>query len=494
MDTVNITIDGKEYAVPSGQTILAAARENGVSIPTLCTLKGLDPRANCRMCVVEVEGMRTLQPACATAVREGMRIQTMSPRVVASRKTTLELILADHAVDCHHCLRIGSSRCDSLDPEFCEMCFFCDCVRDGFCELQALAREYKVDQLPYEVEADRYETDWSLGSVIRNPNKCIKCRRCVDICDQVQHVHNLAVIGRGNGVKIGPAMGASMLESQCVRCGKCVEHCPTGALFMQEHKDELIYYAHDYKTYTVMQISRAAMEKLGSNLAKTAHPHPGTVTMEMLAGSLKKIGIDKVYDEAETAARARRQVAALLEQADYRAPVILTNSFAAKNYLSTFYADLAGSFAFYPSDQELFGKLARAAAKQEMPRERDQIKVFHFASNNEDSGESLEEGTADLTVNANELLRIFQRTGAEPNPARTAPLSTFGEDCAESPYEALLADRPWTMDRGEPERLTLSVSGQERTAYLCTNLGQADLLLSKVRAGNCDADIIRIIG
>lgn len=493
MATVKITLDGKEYEVDRSSTILEAARANHVRIPTLCTLKGIDPRANCRMCVVEVEGMRTLQPACATSVREGMVIHTKSERVSRSRKTTLELLLADHAVDCHHCLRIGSSRCDSLDPEFCEMCFFCDCVRDGFCELQALAREYKVDQLPYEIEAERHTVDDSLGSVIRNANKCVKCRRCVDICDKIQRVHNLAVIGRGNGVKIGPLMGKPMRESECIRCGKCVEHCPTGALYMQEHKDELVFYAHDYKTYTAMQISSAAMEKLSANLAKTAHPHSSDVSLEMLSGSLKKIGIDAVYSQAEAAAAARRQAAALLEQADFTRPVILTNSFAAKNFLTKRYAALKDSFAFYPSAQEAFGKLAREAAKKAMGGEREQVKVFHFASNNEDGAESLEEGYTDLAINANELLRVFQRTGAEPRPDRTAPLDTFGVDTAETPYPELLSDVPWSMEK-DPGRLCVTIKGTERTACICTNLGQADDLLCQVMAGKSDADIIRVIG
>lgn len=490
---VKIIMDGKEYQVSKTATILEAARANNVHIPTLCTLKGLDPRANCRMCVVEVEGMRTLQPACATGVREGMVVHTMSERVVASRKATLELILADHAVDCHHCMRIGSSRCASLDPEFCEMCFFCDCVRDGFCELQALAREYKVDQLPYEVEPDRHELDLSLGSVIRNANKCVKCRRCVDICDKVQHVHNLAVIGRGNEVKIGPLMGKSMKDSDCVRCGKCVEHCPTGALFMQEHKDELVYYAHDYKTYTAMQISEAAMEKLRFNLSRTAHPHSTEVSMEMLAGSLKKIGIDAVYSEAEAAAAAKAQATAILDSADFTKPVILTNSFAARNLLTKRYNSLSDSFVFYPSSQEAFGKLAREAAKHNMGSEQEQVKVFSFTANNEDGAESLEEGCTDLTINADELLRIFQRTGAEPNSKRTAQLASFHVDSTISPYEALLADTAWSMEK-EPKQLTVSVKGVERVAYVCTNLGQADDLLTKMQAGICDADIIRIIG
>lgn len=493
MDTVKIIIDEKEYQADRTATILEAAKANGVRIPTLCTLKGLDPRANCRMCVVEVDGMRNLQPTCATGVREGMVIRTMSERVVASRKMTLQLILADHAADCHHCLRIGSSRCDSLNPEFCEMCFFCDCVRDGFCELQALAREYKVDKLPYEIEADRHEIDISLGSVIRNANKCVKCRRCADICGKVQHVHNLAVIGRGNGVKIGPLMGADMQDSDCVRCGKCVEHCPTGALFMQEHKDEFVFYAHDYKTYTAMQISGAAMEKLRSNLAKTANPHSTELSMEILAGSLKKIGIDAVYSEAEAAAETKRQAADILEQADFSKPVILTNSFAAKNFLLKRYEALEDSFAFYDSVQKMFGKLAHEAARKTMDAEQEQVKVFCLASNNEDGAESLEDGVTDLTINADELLRIFQRTGAEPDARRTAPLETFGIDPEVTPYEALLADAAWSMEH-EPVRLTLSIKGKERVAYLCTNLGQADDLLSRIQAGDCHADIVRIIG
>lgn len=493
MDTIKITIDGKQYKVPQNSTILSAARANEVHIPTLCNLKGLDPRANCRICVVEVEGMRNLQPACATPVRDGMVIHTMSDRVINSRRMTLQLILADHAVDCHHCMRIGSSRCDSLDPEFCEMCFFCDCVRDGFCELQALAREYKVDQLPYEVEADRYQIDLSLGSVIRNPNKCVKCRRCVDICDKVQHVHNLAVIGRGNGVRIGPMMNLSMRDSDCVRCGKCVENCPTGALFMQEHKDEFVYYAHDYKTCTVMQVSDSALEKLRANLAKTAHKHNSDVSLKMLAGSLKKIGIDAIYSETEAAAVAKRQAVEILDKADFTKPVILTNSFAAKNFLTKNFAVLSDCFAFYASDQEIFAKLARDAAKDIMGAEQEQLKVFHFAANNEDGAESLEEGTADLTVNANELLRIFQRTGAEPRAQRTANLASFGVDLTAAPYEMLLGNTAWSMD-GEPVCLRITVNGVRRTAYICTNLGQADTLLKELQAGSSDADIIRIIG
>jgi len=174
MANVNIIMDGRSLSVPAGTSVLEAARANGIRIPTLCFLKELDPRASCRMCVVEIEGARTFQHACATRVREGMVVHTDTEAVRASRKLTLELLLSNHAVDCHHCLRIGSSRCDDLDPKFCEWCFFCDCVKDGFCELQALAREYGVDQLPFPQHHGRYPVDDS-AVIVRDPNKCIKC-------------------------------------------------------------------------------------------------------------------------------------------------------------------------------------------------------------------------------------------------------------------------------------------------------------------------------
>lgn len=226
MEKVHITINDKQLTVSSEQTILQAARENGIEIPTLCNLKKIDPRANCRICLVEVDKFRVPQPACATKVSEGMVIKTNTEKLRKLRKNTLELILADHAVDCHHCLRIGSSKCDDLDKNFCEMCFFCDCVKDGFCELQALAREYKVDVLPYEINADKYVEDTSTGSVIRNANKCIKCRKCLDVCTKVQTVGALAVVGRGSEVKVEPAFGKKLIDSPCIQCGRCVEVCP----------------------------------------------------------------------------------------------------------------------------------------------------------------------------------------------------------------------------------------------------------------------------
>ena len=329
MANVNIIIDGRSLSVPAGTSVLEAARANGIRIPTLCFLKELDPRASCRMCVVEVEGARTFQHACATKVREGMVVHTDTEAVRESRKLTLELLLSDHAVDCHHCLRIGSSRCDDLDPKFCEMCFFCDCVKDGFCELQALAREYKVDVLPFSQKHNTHPID-DTTVIVRNPNKCIKCKRCVDVCGKVQTVHNLAASGRGCEVTIGPIFGRSMAESGCVGCGRCVEVCPTGAIHALEHKDELVYYAHRDGVKTAAMLDAAVIPEL----ERVLKLQPGSVTPEEIAGSLKKIGIDEVYDAADAEAAGAAEAETLLtEQLAKGRGAILTNSFAAKAFL-----------------------------------------------------------------------------------------------------------------------------------------------------------------
>lgn len=489
MDTVSITINGKKYAVQKDSTILAASKENQIEIPTLCYFEKLEPRANCRMCVVEVEGMRTLQPACATRVREGMVIHTHSPKVMESRKLTLELMLSRHAVDCHHCLRLGNSHTDDLDPKFCEMCFFCDCVRDGFCELQALAREYKVDQLPFDIEDHLHDTDNSLDTVIRNPNKCIKCRRCVDVCGQVQSVHNLCVQNRGCEVKISVANGKTMAESQCIQCGKCVEVCPTGALYMQEHKDQAVYYAHQYDYATAMQVSEEAVRKLESIMKKK----PGSISLHMMAGSFKKIGIDVVMSSAYADAVSKQQAEKLLDEKLGKAMVILTNSYAAKNYLEQFYSDLQDKFAFYDSSQEIFDKYMKESYAEASGIEPAQMKTMNFTDNNESAGEAKAESNVDIVVNAREVYRMFQRTGAEPNKKRKAKLHDGPAVAISTKYGSLLEKVSWNMEK-EPKELELTIDDQSVSAVICSNLNQAHEVLEQVKSGMVTYDIIRIVG
>ena len=396
-------------------------------------------------------------------------VRTDTEALRASRKLTLELLLSNHAVDCHHCLRIGSSRCDDLDPKFCEWCFFCDCVKDGFCQLQALAREYKVDKLPFEQKHNTLPEDKS-SVIVRNPNKCIKCRRCVDVCGEVQSVHNLAASGRGCELTIGPAFGRSMAESGCIGCGRCVQVCPTGAIYAVEHKDELVYYAHRDGVKTAATVSAALIPEL----ERVLHRDSGSVRLPEIVGALKKIGLDMVIDTAEAEEAARAQAEKLLdEKLGQGKPVILTNSFAAKAFLEKSFPEKKDSFLFYDSALAVFGEAAK-----------DYDKCFAFGPVGGDAMECEQTRCVDIAVNARELARIMIRTGSEPNPRRTAEADTLGLPRSAGRYERLLGEAAWSMDK-EPE----SFEEKGLCCVICHNLGQARKAIDE--AGRYD--VIRVI-
>lgn len=476
MANVNITIDGKNLSVPAGITILAAAKANDIYIPTLCFMEKLDPHASCRMCVVEVEGARTFQHACAAKVREGMVVHTNTEAVRKSRKLTLQLLLSDHSVDCHHCLRIGSSKCNDLDPKFCEMCFFCDCVKDGFCDLQRLAREYEVDVLPFEQKHNTYPTD-ATTVIVRNPNKCVKCRRCVDVCGKVQTVHNLAATGRGSDVIIGTAFAKPMSESDCVGCGMCVEVCPTGAIYAMEHKDELVYYAHKDGMKTAAQVDADLIPEL----EKVWKAEPGTVTVEQVAGALKKIGVDHVVSSECAAQCAQAKAEALLdERLGEGKPLILSNDPAAWKFLRKYFPQRAEHFAFYSSDLELFGDAARKNYGADM--------VFTFTPIGSAAVEAEENDYVDIAVNPRELYRIMLRTGSEPNTKRVSTPERFPIPAASGKYGKLLDKLSRNLD-ADFETVTIETEGKTLRCALCHNLGQARKVISELKK----FDVVRVI-
>lgn len=475
MANVNITIDGRALTVPAGMTILAAAKANDIRIPTLCFMEKIDPRASCRMCVVEVEGARTFQHACAAKVKDGMVVHTNTDAVRASRKMTLQLLLSDHNVDCHHCMRIGSSRCDDLDPKFCEMCFFCDCVRDGFCELQALAREYGVDQLPFQQKHDQYPVDDS--SVIeRNPNKCIKCKRCIDVCANIQTVHNLAASGRGSGVLIGPAFGRPMAQSACIGCSRCVQVCPTGAIHAREHIDEMLYHTHQWGANCVAQVDEAMIPSLEKILA---HPN-GPVTVAQIAGALKKVGFRHVVDEKDAREASAAETEKLLDGRLKKGPAILADSLAGQKLLERQFGQYSDRFVFAPSPLQMFGKLAA----EKFGGEDGTVTTVAFGPIGPDASEADESKCVDYVVNFRELYRIMVRTGSEPNPKRVSEPESLSHDTSSGKYGRLLENTEWNMD-SDVDTFEIKVGGKTLKCAVCHNPAQIKTVL--------DADIVRVI-
>lgn len=491
MSNVIITINDKPVSAAQGCTILDAATSAGIRIPTLCFLKGLVPHANCRICVVEVEGSRTFKPACATRVSEGMVIHTDSPAVHQSRKNTLELLLARHSVDCHHCMRIGSSKCDDLDPAFCEMCFFCDCVREGFCELQALAREYKVDVLPYKLEPELYSIDTSTGCIVRNPNKCIKCRRCVDVCTNVQTVNALSIVKSGPDIQVMPSQGKPLVESPCVQCGRCVQVCPTGAIHELEQKDELLYHTHSYTTTTIAQVSDDVLDEL----AELSKMKRWALNIRHVVAGLKKIGVDYVVTEEVALSRGQEMAAQYLAEnaAKGERPIIITSSHAAVQFVDRYFPSLSIDMFHYDSAQQQFGKLVRGQWQQEMKLEPSKkVCTISVTSNNDNEGEATKNCSVDYVLNARELYRIFLRTGVNLKKIHPVDPDSFDAKVELAPaMKQLLAPVVWEIG-SSVEELDVAVGGLTVKAVVGKTLGHARQLLEQVKNDTSPYQIIKI--
>lgn len=265
---VNIKINGMELSVPAEYTVLEAARENGIEIPTLCYLKDVSKTGSCRMCIVEVKGARALQAACVYPVSEGLEVFTNTPKVRQQRKVTLELLLSNHDRQC------------------------LSCARNQSCELQALADELGVTEISYEGEMNTYDVDDVSPSLIRDNNKCILCRRCVNMCKDVQTVAVIDTMERGFKTKIASAFEMPLADTSCVNCGQCIISCPTGALKEKDNTKEVWDAIADPDKVVVVQTAPAVRADLGEEFG---YPMGTPVTGKM-AAALRRMGFDKVFD------------------------------------------------------------------------------------------------------------------------------------------------------------------------------------------------------
>ena len=467
-----ITINGRTIQAANGATVLEAARANGIYVPTLCAMEGLKPKAACRLCSVMVNGGEKL--ACTTKIHAGMEIVTDSPELFEKRKAIVTEMLRQHRVDCHHCLRIGSTKAKDFDPAFCKDCFFCDCVRDGFCELQAKALEFGIDVLPFEIRENDFPIDDSTGSIIRDPNKCIKCRRCTEVC-QVQGVGILGMVKTENGQTVGAK--TSLMADGCIRCGRCVSVCPTGALFLKEHKDEEIYFAHQYGTKTAALVCSCVLGELEELFGAPK----GSFRLEQLVDGLRKLGIDEVFDPAAVRHIAMNRAADRLDERLGKGCVILAQDYAAKNYLTAHFADLADSFLFYDSPQQVFSEILRARSPE--------AKLYHINTRHSFGAEAQETGNIDYFINARELYRIFLRTGVHPakRPGLAADKLCEFDRCTR--FRELLRAGEWSVS-GKAQELHFAHNGREYLALICNNLSQV-----RKAVKNMDTyDVIKVIG
>ena len=267
MDMVNVTIDGVSVQVPSNYTVLEAAKQAGIKIPTLCYLKDVNEVGACRVCLVEVEKARALAAACVMPVSEGMVVHTNSKKVRDTRRATLEMILSDHNRDC------------------------LSCIRNKNCELQTLAEEYGIRKVTFEGVKSPSVYDDKSFSIVRDGSKCIKCGRCVSACKK-QGIGVLSFLNRGFSTSVGPAYDISMADAPCIYCGQCIVACPVGALHEKEETDKVWAAIQDPSKHVVMQVAPAVRAAIGEEFGLPI----GTRATGKMFAAMKRLGADKVYD------------------------------------------------------------------------------------------------------------------------------------------------------------------------------------------------------
>lgn len=265
---INIEVNGKTVQAEAGEMLLTALDRAGIEVPTLCNMEGLPPTGACRMCVCEVEGQRTLVPACAFPIFDGMKVKTHSQRVLKARRTILELLLANHPTDCFYCERNGS------------------------CQLQSLSVELGIRSHRFTGEKDNHPIDESGPAIVRDSSKCILCGRCVRVCENIQSVSCLDYIRRGSKAFIGNAFNEGMNISSCINCGQCVAACPTGALTAKNDIAKVVAALNDPNLHVVIQHAPAVSVSLGEEFNLPL----GADVMGTLHAALRKIGFDAVFD------------------------------------------------------------------------------------------------------------------------------------------------------------------------------------------------------
>jgi iron-only hydrogenase group A len=334
MAEISLTINGQQVTASEGMTVMEAAQEAGIHIPSLCYHPDLRPRGLCRVCLVDIKGQRTLQPACTFPAAENMVIDTNTPSVRKARKTVVELLLSDHDRDCTLC------------------------ERGGNCELQALSEDLGIREIRFEGERVTLPVDTSSPSVVRNPQKCILCRRCLEVCSALQGVEAIGLDGRGFDTNIAPPYGQALAETICVNCGQCIDRCPTGALLGKSYIDQVWKALEDPDKVVVVQTAPAVRVALG----ETQGMAPGQIVTGQMVTALRRLGFDKVFDTDFTAdLTIIEEGHELIKRVTTGGvlPMITSCSPGWIKFIEHFYPELLDHLSTCKSPQQMFGALAK---------------------------------------------------------------------------------------------------------------------------------------
>ena len=498
MNKVNLTIDGVKVCVPADYTVLEAAREANVNIPTLCYLKDVQQIGACRICLVEGGG-RGLQAACVLPVAEGMDIKTNTPKIRAARKINLELLLSNHNRECT------------------------SCIRNRNCELQQLCNEYGVDGYPFDSgKLPESNVDDISPSIVRDNSKCILCRRCVAACNNVQQIGAIGVSKRGMKSVVGVVYGKSLADSPCVNCGQCIVACPTGALHEKDSTKDVWAALANPDLHVVVQPAPAVRAALGEEFGMPV----GISVTGKLAASLRRLGFDKVFDTDFAA-----DVTIMEEGTEFIdrltnngvLPLITSCSPGWIKYCETFYPEFLPNLSTCKSPHEMGGALIKTyyAEKNGIdPKKIFTVSVMpctakKFEAKREElSNNGLQD--VDAVITTRELARMIRTAGIDFNHLpdedfddlmgeSTGAAVIFGatggvmEAALRTVYEVVTGKELEKVDfkavRGTKgiKEATIDVGGKKVRVAVANGTGNASKLLEKVKAG-AKYDFIEVMG
>ena len=500
MENITIKINGIEVCAPKGSTILEAARLAHIEIPTLCYLKEINEIAACRMCVVEVKGARSLVASCVYPINENMEVWTNTPKVLESRKKTLQLLLSNHDRKC------------------------LSCVRSGNCELQQLAKELGVDEEnKYDGERTPSCIDDSATHMIRDNSKCILCRRCSAVCDKIQGIGVIGPNHRGFATFIGSAFDMGLGETSCVSCGQCIAVCPTGALQEKSQIDDVLAAIADPAKHVIVQTAPAVRAGLGEEFGYPI----GTNVEGKMAAALRRIGFDKVFDTDFSADLTIMEEAhEFLDRVQNGGvlPLITSCSPGWIKYCEHYFPDMTENLSSCKSPQQMFGAIAKSYYAEKMGLKPENIvsvsimpctaKKFEVQRPNQAANGVPD---VDISLTTRELARMIKRVGLKftelPDENFDAPLGLgtgaaviFGatggvmEAALRTAVETLtgeeLASVDFTEVRGTEgiKEATYHVAGMDVKVAVASGLGNARKLLNMVKSGEANYHFIEIMG
>lgn len=500
MENLNIKINGVAVSAPKGSTILEAARIAGVEIPTLCYLKDINEIGACRICVVEVKGARSLVASCVYPIFEGMEIFTNTPRVLESRKQTLQLILSTHKRAC------------------------LSCVRSGDCELQRLCKEFRVDDEGlYDGSRNKYEIDDSAAHMYRDNSKCIVCRRCTAVCEKVQGIGVIGANERGFITNIGSAFEDGLGETSCVSCGQCIAVCPTGAISEKDNTADVWAALADSSKHVIVQTAPAVRSAIAEEFGNAI----GTNGEGKMVAALRRIGFAKVFDTDFAAdLTIMEEATEFLDRVQNggKLPLITSCSPGWIKYCEHYFPEMTENLSSCKSPMQMFGAIAKTYYAEKMgidPKDIVMVAVMPCTAKKFEIGRDDEDAAGvpdvDISITTRELARMIRQAGIKfndlPDETFDNPLGEstgaaviFGatggvmEAALRTAVETLTGEELPSVDfvdvRGTAgiKTKTYNVAGMDIKVAVASGLANAKELLNKVKNGEESYDFIEIMG